>query len=258
MIKDIKSINIFRGITSGHNEAFIIEKKIKDLIIKEHKGSQKIIYPLIQGRDIKRYKYPNSDFYFINSHNGYKEFPKIDIVSDYKAIFKHLNKHKGELEKRSDKGHHWTNLRSCTYIDCFYMNKIVWPLTSDKWSFSIDENKCLAPSNTYIMISADIHLNYIVGILNSKLMQFYFSFIGIMTAGGAYTLKHETINNLPLKIGSTEEINKLQKLVDKIFKSNSENDYKTTELLEDKINEIVFDIYNLDEKEKKIIKFSNK
>ena len=79
-----------------------------------------------------------------------------------------------------------------------------------------------------------------------------------MTAGGAYTLKHETINNLPLKIGTTEEINKLQKLVDKIFKSNSENDYKTTELLEDKINEIVFDIYNLNEKEKNIIKSSIK
>ena len=253
LIKNIKSINIFRGITSGHNEAFIIDKKIKDLLLKQDKSSKEIIYPLIQGRDIKRYKYPNSDFYFINSHNGYKEYQRIDIPSDYKAIFNHLKKFKTELEERSDKGYHWTNLRSCSYIDSFFIDKIVWSLTSDKWSFSIDKKKCLAPSNTYIMISSEIPLNYILGILNSKLMEFYFSFIGIMTAGGAYTLKHETINNLPLKIGTTEEINKLQKLVDKIFISKSRNDYKSIELLEDKINEIVFDIYNLNKKEKKRI-----
>ena len=36
-------------------------------------------------------------------------------------------------------------------------------------------------------------------------MQFYFIFIVIMSAGGAYTIKHETVKGFPVPIANTRE-----------------------------------------------------
>jgi hypothetical protein len=50
-------INIYRGILTGYNEAFIIDGKKKDELIAEDPKSVEIIRPLLRGRDIKRYGY---------------------------------------------------------------------------------------------------------------------------------------------------------------------------------------------------------
>ena len=42
--------------------------------------------------------------------------------------------------------------------------------------------------------------------LNSKLMHFYFGYIGVMTAGGAYTLKAATISALPFKLAKNMDV----------------------------------------------------
>ena len=66
-------INIYRGILTGYNEAFIIDGKKKDELIAEDPKSAEIIRPILRGRDIKRYGYDFADLWLINSHNGIKE-----------------------------------------------------------------------------------------------------------------------------------------------------------------------------------------
>lgn len=46
-------INIYRGILTGYNEAFIIDGKKKDELIAEDPKSAEIIRPILRGRDIK-------------------------------------------------------------------------------------------------------------------------------------------------------------------------------------------------------------
>ena len=60
--------------------------------------------------------------------------------------------------------------------------------------------KYYLPSNAYFLISEKINIKYILGVLNCKLMQYYFNQIGIMTAGGAYTLKYAIVVKFPLVI----------------------------------------------------------
>ena len=90
-------------------------------------------------------------------------------------------------------------------------------MTADKWAFAYDDKGHYLPSNGYILTSKLLSIKYILGVLNSKLMQFYFGFIGIMTAGGAFTLKHETIRELPIKINNEKEQKLIIELTDYIL-----------------------------------------
>ena len=73
------NVNIYRGILTGYNDAFIIDKAKKEEILancqseEERKKTDELIRPILRGRDIKRYGYDFADLYLINTHNGVKE-----------------------------------------------------------------------------------------------------------------------------------------------------------------------------------------
>ncbi|MFH6969847.1 Eco57I restriction-modification methylase domain-containing protein, partial [Flavobacterium sp. FlaQc-28] len=78
-------INIYRGILTGYNEAFIIDGKKRDELIKEDPKSVEIIRPLLRGRDVKRYSYEFADFYIIAT------FPSLKIdIEEYPSVKQHL------------------------------------------------------------------------------------------------------------------------------------------------------------------------
>ena len=58
-------INIYRGIVTGCNEAFIINEAKREELIKQNPKSVEIIKPLLRGRDIKRYHAQQSGFYIL-------------------------------------------------------------------------------------------------------------------------------------------------------------------------------------------------
>ncbi|MDR0872011.1 MAG: hypothetical protein LBN27_00900 [Prevotellaceae bacterium] len=59
------NINIYRGILTGLNEAFIIDGKTKDELIKKSPKNAEIIRPILRGRDIKKYGYEFADLWLI-------------------------------------------------------------------------------------------------------------------------------------------------------------------------------------------------
>ena len=78
-------VNIYRGILTGCNEAFIIDEKTKDSLISQDPRSAEIIRPVLRGKDIKRYSYAFADLWLIST------FPsKHYDINDYPAIKKHL------------------------------------------------------------------------------------------------------------------------------------------------------------------------
>ena len=89
--------------------------------------------------------------------------------------------------------------------------------------------------------------------MNSKLMEFYFGFIGIMTAGGAFTLKHETVSEFPIKnISQTNQLSFIA-LVDSILATKKDNPQADTTALERKIDELVYKLYKLTYNEVKTV-----
>ncbi|MDR1924329.1 MAG: Eco57I restriction-modification methylase domain-containing protein [Planctomycetaceae bacterium] len=238
-LKQLNSIKVYRGVTTGYNPAFIIDETKHKELMKQQRASQNIIKPVLQGRNIRRWVYNKSDQFILLT--GFD----LDIENKYPSIFQHLSLFQDSLSIRSDQGKEWYNLRSCQYYSAFTKEKIIWGLTADKWAFAYDNDGHVLPSNGYILTSTDISIKYLLALMNSKLMEFYFGFIGIMTAGGAYTLKYETVIEFPIKLTSTKIQHKIEKLVDRIIAQKIQDLQADTIDLETQIDRLVYEIYEL-------------
>ena len=169
------NINIYRGLLTGYNEAFIIDDKKKQELIKMDPKSDEIIRPILRGRDIKRYSYNFEDLWIINSHNGYKDSDDNQInrinIEDYPAIKKHLDNYWNHIEKRSDKGYTPYNLRNCAYMEDFSKHKIIYPdimrmprkveqLNTYPY-FYLDQNGFFIEATNFMMTGENIDLVYL-------------------------------------------------------------------------------------------------
>ena len=216
-------VNIYRGILTGYNQAFIIDDGIKEQLIKEDPRSAELIRPILRGRDIQRFAYNYANLWVINVHNGIKELgiPPIDI-DDYPAIKAHLDQFYPKLAIRADRGVTPYNLRNCAYLNDLSMQKIVWGEISDKPKFAIDINGEYIPEATTFMMTGD-HLKYLLCILNSTFSEYYFAKIGTTTGMGTLRWKKYLIETLPIPKTSEKDIYECEHMLDLILES-SEND----------------------------------
>ncbi|WP_027001114.1 Eco57I restriction-modification methylase domain-containing protein [Hugenholtzia roseola] len=239
-------IAIFRGITTGYNEAFVIDaQKRAELIQKDPKSAQ-IIKPLLRGRDIKRYKAEFADLYLINAHNGIKSIglSKIDIPKDYPAIYEHLKTFQIPLEKRQDKGDHWTNLRNCAYLQEFEKEKIVFNKASKEKAFAIDLSKSYLQNTSYLICFK--HIFYLISLLNSKLIDF--SFMTFYQGGGIEgEITVQALEQIPIPDISAASRQPFEDLVDVILAKKERGE--DTQAEESAIDALVFALYGLDAEE---------
>ena len=249
ILKEIEGVYVYRGVTTGYNPAFIISDEQKDNLIAKSSKNAEVIKNMLQGRNIRKWFYNESDENLIFTRRGIN----IDI---YPQIKKHLfcfyNQLKPKKKSTDENGrkpgsYEWFEILDNTaYYQHFEKDeKIIWGLTADKWAFTLDTKQHYLPSNAYILTSEKIPIRYILGLLNSKLMCYYFGFIGVMTAGGAYTLKAATIEALPFVIGSKEFQKKISTMVDSILKAKKRNKQEDVSSLENEINILIYHLYNL-------------
>ena len=250
-LSEVKGVHIFRGVTTGFNPAFIITNEERDKLIGLDPKNISVIKKLLQGRNIRKW------FYREGNENLLQTDYDINIQEQYPTIFQLLIQWKDSLERRSDQGKNWWNLRACKYYSNFeYPEKIIWGLTADKWAFAYDDKQHYLPSNGYILTSDNIPVKYILGWINSRLMKYYFGHIGVMTAGGAYTLKAATISSLPFKIPQDTSI--VETLVDRILMKKNADANSDVSNEESVIDEEIYRHYDLDEPDIRIVEEENK
>ncbi|EGY1036503.1 class I SAM-dependent DNA methyltransferase, partial [Campylobacter coli] len=147
-LKEWQGLNIYRGILTGYNEAFIITTEKRNEILAnckdeaEKERTAKLIRKMLRGRDIKRYSYEWAGLWVINTHNGYKNQngEKVEAINikHYPSLKKHFDEFYPQLEKRADKGLTPYNLRNCAYIEEFEREKIVYSEIVRKPQFYLD------------------------------------------------------------------------------------------------------------------------
>ena len=156
------NVNIYRGILTGYNEAFIIsgEKRTELLAAcgteKERIRTDELIRPILRGRDIKRYAYEFADLWliYIPWHFPLYNDPSIQGVSleaealfkyEYPTIYRHLYQYKKQLSARNQAEtgvrYEWYALQryGSNYMDDFNKQKIVWIELTDHPNFALDE-----------------------------------------------------------------------------------------------------------------------
>ena len=235
-------INIYRGVLTGYNEAFIISTEKRDEILAncqsedERARTAELIRPILRGRDIKRYGYNWANLWLINTHNGIRGKLERVHIEDYPAIKAHLDQYWDRISKRADKGDTPYNLRNCAYLEDFSKQQIVWIELSDEPKFSYVQN--VMSVNTVFFLTGE-HVLHILGLLNSKLITWYFKHcIGTTSGVGTNRWLKYTIEQIPIapiNIGIEQLVNQICSNLD------------TT--IDRKIDDMVCKQYGLDEEE---------
>ncbi|MFP6281709.1 TaqI-like C-terminal specificity domain-containing protein [Helicobacter pylori] len=264
-------IQINCGIKTGANEAFIIPTEKRDAILnacktqEERERTERLIKPILRGKDIKRYSYEWAGEWLINTHNGYtsaqkSKIPPIDIAK-YPATKAHLDAHYDTIATRSDQGDTPYHLRNCAYLEDFEKEKIVYGEIVQEPRFYLDNGECelgyfYAEATSFILTGE--HLRYLLGMLHSKLITFAFKtfYAGGGLGESGYRYQKAFIERLPIpKITykNQELADKIIVLVDKILQTKEKDPKANTQRLEKEIDALVYQLYNLTDEEIKII-----
>lgn len=275
-LKEWQGLNIYRGILTGYNEAFIITTEKRNEILAnckdeaEKECTAKLIRKMLRGRDIKRYSYEWAGLWviFIPWHFPNVEKPNTmleneqDLKEQYPSLYKHLLSHKERLSKRNKEETgircEWYCLQrwGAKYYQEFEREKIVYPCIMAKepcFSYEASFAFAMAPANI-ITSNSDI-LKYILVFLNSDfiylmLRKFY---MGGGIEGGLKTNNLEKLSIPKINSKNQKLANELVNLVDEILKAKEQDKNANTQELENKINSLVYKLYNLTEEEIKII-----
>ena len=259
---------ICRGIVSGLTEAFVIDEATRDAIVKRNKRAAEIIKPFLNGRDVRRYQIDSQQLYLIYTYHG------VDIAR-YPAIEDHLKSFKAVLQKRATQ-QAWYELQQPQANFAAFMAgpKIIFPDIATRPRFALDDVGYFSSNTTYFIPKSDL---YLLGLLNSRLANFYF----VRTCAGLEG-KNETylrffgqyLEGFPVRIINPEDaadqerhdrlVEMVNRLIDRYRQLKAATSDATRARLErdinitdEKIDALVYQLYGLTAEEIKIVEGVN-
>ncbi|GHR49615.1 hypothetical protein VN0484_14140 [Helicobacter pylori] len=274
-------IQIYRGILTGANEAFIIPTEKRDAILnacktqEERECTERLIKPILRGKDIKRYSYEWAGewvifipWHFPNTNNPKNmEENEQDFSIHYPIIYSHLLSHKDKLLKRNKdetgKRYEWYCLQrwAANYYQDFEKEKIVYGEIVQEPRFYLDNGECelgyfYAEATSFILTGE--HLRYLLGMLHSKLITFAFKtfYAGGGLGESGYRYKKAFIERLPIPKITPQNQKLAHKITDgakAILEAKEKDPKANTQKLEKEIDALVYQLYHLTDEEIKII-----
>ena len=242
-------VKIYFGIKTGLNEAFIVDTVTKERLCKEDSKSADILKPILRGRDIDRYTCEWAGLWLIAS-----EFD-IDLPKKYLAVYKYLKYFEEKAKEREDQGQNWWNLRACAYYSEFKKEKVVWKRIGSILRFAYVNNDIYCQDSTCIMTGE--HLKFLCAYMNSTLGQKLLFDKAPKTGTGDLIVSVQALEPLlvpPLTIQNQPIVNEIELLVERIIAAKQKNIRANTSTLEDQIDELVYQLYELTPEERAIIK----
>lgn len=215
------------------------------------KNEKILLKPIFESDNIQKYFVKRYNYFWVIYTNS--SFKNPNSMDDYPNLKKHLDKfqnvitsdnkpyglHRARDEKFFTGSPRIVALRKCV----------------GEPKFSYVDFDCYVSATFYVIKTQRINVKYLTAILNSKLVAFWLKHKGKMQ-GNNYQIDKEPLLNIP--IVDTNSKNKkladeLINLVDEILKAKEQNKNANTQELENKINSLVYKLYNLTEDEIKII-----
>jgi very-short-patch-repair endonuclease len=241
--------NIYRGILTGLNKAFVIDEITKNKLISEDPNSAELIKPFLEGKDIKRYQKPAQKKFVIFTRRGIE-------IEKYSAIKRHLQKFRSELTPglpggRKPGKYHWYEIQDSTayYLE-FDKPKIIYPNICMKPEFTYDESGVYTNQKCFIIPIAD---RFLLGVLNSSITFFLFRNILPKLRGDFYEPSYVYLKDFPIPKVSDKVKSKISNLVDEILKIKKKNSDTDTTAVEKEIDQLIYQLYGLTEEEIKIV-----
>lgn len=216
-------IKINRGILTGLNDAFIIDKNTRDILVESDPKSAEIIRPIIRGRDIKKHQIDFNEKYLIAL------FPsKKYNIDDYPAIKNWLIngnwvtvKTKGnpptpigsgklrlqqtgqryefkgvKFKSRKKTSNKWFEVQdSIGYWEDFYKQHIVWKAVGKQLGIAIAEPGVFISAPGSLITSNTVHLQSLLALLHSNLFKYQLIKSGDKTGAGDLMINVQSLGN---------------------------------------------------------------
>jgi hypothetical protein len=218
------NINIYRGVLTGYNDAFIISTEKRNEILAncqtedERQRTAELIRPILRGRDIKRYEYDWANLWLIyipwhfpyqfdDSIQGASEKAEKAFKEQYPAVYSHMLQYKEPLSKRNkaETGirYEWYAMQrwGAKYWEDFFKPKVMWKIIGCNINFCFDERQLICNNAVDIMVGDRDNLIQFVGLMNSKLFDWYLKLTTeAEVQGGGIQLYVTTLEKTLLKL----------------------------------------------------------
>ena len=258
-------IQMYNGIQTGCDNAFVIDGKTKDeFVISDYKNTD-IVKPLLLGENIKRYKFDQSNLWLIcipwhfpllynKSIQAASEKAEERFHQQYPIIFNHLVKFRDQLLARNPKEvgvvYEWYTVQhfgTSNKWDDFTQPKIVWKKETPSPIFCLDYSGYAIMDTSCFMTGQ--HLKYLLGVLNSNHGRFMLREATRLSNGDMH-INIPTLESLKIPIPNAKIESEMISLVNKRTSDAYLNEYND---IDGKINQLVYDMYELDTEERAYI-----
>jgi len=229
----------YRGIVTGLNEAFVVDRPTRDRLIVEHKSSAEVLKPLLRGRDIKRWYTEYQDLWLIFTRRGIN-------IDKYPAIKKYLSQYKKQLEPGIEGGrkpgsYEWYEIQdNIAYWEEFEKPKIAYPNICKRNEFAWEDEGYYINQKAFIIPEAS---KYLLGILNSSVVTWLFDKLLAKLQNGYYEPSSIFIKDFPIPVVAKSE--PIETLVNKILALKKDNPDFDVSALEQQIDQLVYELYGL-------------
>ena len=242
----------YRGILTGLNEAFVVDRATRDKLVTEHASSAEILKPFLRGRDVKRWQVDFAEQYIIiiessanRTHpwSGQSDNEAEETFADtYPAIHAHLQAFRGQLIRRHDQGKYFWELRACAYWKEFEKPKIVYPDIAQRTEFAFDDRGYFLGNTLYLLPTKEM---WLLGLLNSKAVFWFYTKTSTQIRGGFVRFIAQYVSQIPIPNIDPAQKMLLKNLVNEILAAKHTAPDSDVAGLENEINRVVYSLYNL-------------
>ncbi len=243
----------YRGVTTGFNDAFIINKSTRQQLITEDFRNGELIKSVLRGQNLRKWTAETRE-YLIFTRRG------IDI-EQYPTIKRYLSQYRLDLEpkktrkqKRGRKigNYKWYEIQDNTaYYTEFEKPKIIYRRIAQSLDAIYDTVGSYGLDTTFFIPTKDLSL---LAILNSRLFDWYARHkvlpLNDPWAGGGLQFFAQYMEKVPIAERTTEQKIGLSELVERILEDPNGDQVRE---IEQEIDTLVYELYGLTDDEIELI-----
>jgi hypothetical protein len=287
-LSDIVELAI-TGVKTGANSVFVFEVlgvENEIALLRPEDTDDRIelertfLLPYLKAESLKRYRVGVGSRLLLYPYtliNGQTCLIPEEEIKKNPLTWKYLHTHKQTLEGRQKgklKGPYWYGLSFASSLSMFTVQKLVTPTLSPMNSFALHTTTTLFPQGAGggcgLVLKSDYSPHYILGLLNSKLLTFYFQRISSVFQSGWYAYEPRYLRRIPIRaINSSNSDDvirhaRMVSLVERILSLHAQLGAVKTpnervrlerqiEATDGQIDALVYELYGLTEDEVRVV-----
>ena len=263
---------IFQGIATSNDNLYILDliKSEENYYIlkcsltnQEYKLEKDLFKPILKGQDVHKYEYLKTNKYVFFPYKIIDGEAKIvniiELQKDYPLTYQYVMDNEQAFKKResgkASKLDTWYAYIYPKNLNKFEQIKLSsMEICSNHPNVSLNTNNLYHTTTIYSFIKNEhvtYSYEYLLSLLNSKVLWWFLKNTGDTLQGDARRMKTEYLKPFPLPVRNENLEHNIENLVKQIFEEKQKVDCNNTlcEQYEDKINNIVYKLYQLTDDE---------